>query len=521
MARILIIEDEANNLDVARRIVRGAGHEALTATDGQSGLELARREHPDAVLVDLLLPKLDGWAVTRALREEPWAKKTPIIAVSALAMETDRDRAREAGCDAFVTKPYAPAELRAVLGRYFEPGAAPKVAPRPAEAVLPGAVDPTERLGRVLVVDDEPANVELIVRRLTGNGYETVTAGNGHDAIAAAIKEQPDLILMDVMMPGLDGWQATKLLKGDPKTATIPVVFVTARDRPEDVAAGFEAGGIMYVNKPVEPIELFARVRQAIYMKRLQDDLRSKNEDLKRLESSRQELIGMLGHDIRNLANSVVAFLQLARMGELTPDRPEFAQLLGLSEANIAEVLRMVNALLDVYKMEEGRLEAVAGVNKLGDVVRKSFSQLIPEAMAKGITLTERISDDTIVFIDAGLIVRVLTNLISNAIKHTPGGGAITIDARPASRDSLVVRVTDTGPGIPEADAAHVFDRFYQTDTGRSRGGTGLGLAFCKLAVELHGGKIGVANGGQPGAVIEFTLPAASRVATPDAVVPA
>ena len=505
MARILIIEDEANNLDVARRIVRGAGHEALTATDGLAGLEIARRERPDAVLVDLLLPKLDGWSVTRAIREEPWAKKIPIIAVSALAMQADRERAREAGCDGFVTKPYAPAELRVLLGKYFTDSSAPKAATRASDPSASG-ISPAERLGRVLVVDDEPSNVELIVRRLGGNGYETLTASNGHDAIAIATKEQPDLILMDIMMPGLDGWQATRLLKGDPKTANIPVVFVTARDRPEDVAQGFEAGGIMYVNKPVEPVELFARVRNAIYMKRLQDDLRNKNEDLKRLESSRQELIGMLGHDIRNLANSVVAFLQLARMGELTPDRPEFAQLLGLSEANIAEVLRMVNALLDVYKMEEGRLEAVAGVNKLADVVKRSFAQLIPEAMAKGISLVERIPEDTTVFIDAGLIVRVLTNLVSNAIKHTPGGGTVTIDAESASADSIVVRVTDTGPGIPEADAAHVFDRFYQTDTGRSRGGTGLGLAFCKLAVELHGGKIGVANGGQPGAIVEFTI---------------
>ena len=511
MARILIIEDEANNLDVARRIVRGAGHEALTATDGLVGLEIARRERPDAVLVDLLLPKLDGWSVTRAIREEPWAKKIPIIAVSALAMQADRERAREAGCDDFVTKPYAPAELRVLLGKYFTDGSAPKPATRASEPSASG-ISPAERLGRVLVVDDEPSNVELIVRRLGGNGYETLTASNGHDAIAIATKEQPDLILMDIMMPGLDGWEATRLLKGDPKTAHIPVVFVTARDRPEDVAQGFEAGGIMYVNKPVEPVELFARVRNAIYMKRLQDYLRNKNEDLKRLESSRQELIGMLGHDIRNLANSVVAFLQLARMGELTPDRPEFAQLLGLSEANIAEVLRMVNALLDVYKMEEGRLEAVAGVNKLADVVKRSFAQLIPEAMAKGISLVERIPEDTTVFIDAGLIVRVLTNLVSNAIKHTPGGGSVTIDAESASADSIVVRVTDTGPGIPEADAAHVFDRFYQTDTGRSRGGTGLGLAFCKLAVELHGGKIGVANGGQPGAIVEFTIPSAARV---------
>jgi CheY-like chemotaxis protein len=522
MARILIIEDEANNLDVARRIVRGAGHEALTATDGASGLDLARRERPDAVLVDLLLPKLDGWAITRALREEPWAKDIPIIAVSALAMQTDRERAREAGCNDFVTKPYAPAELRAVLNRYVPGGAAPKSEGRAAPAPVP-QIDPSERLGRVLIVDDEPANVELLVRRLGGNGYETLTATNGHDAIAAATNEQPDLILMDVMMPGLDGWQATKLLKGDPRTANIPVVFVTARDRPEDVAQGFESGGIMYVNKPVEPIELFARVRQAIFMKRLQDDLRAKNEDLKRLESSRQELIGMLGHDIRNLANSVVAFLQLARMGELTPDRPEFGQLLGLSEANIAEVLRMVNALLDVYKMEEGRLEAVPGVNRFADIVRKSFAQLTPEALAKAITLENAVADELTAFVDPGLMVRVLTNLLSNAIKHTPGGGTVRIEAvRPdPQQDSIVVRVVDTGPGIPEADAAHVFDRFYQTEGGRSRGGTGLGLAFCKLAVELHGGTIGVANGGQPGAVIEFTIPAAEPAAVADAAVPA
>jgi signal transduction histidine kinase len=178
----------------------------------------------------------------------------------------------------------------------------------------------------------------------------------------------------------------------------------------------------------------------------------------------------------------------------------------------------MVNALLDVYKMEEGRLEAVAGVNKLADLVKRSFAQLIPEALAKGIAFVERVPLETTVFVDAGLIVRVLTNLISNAIKHTPGGGAVTIEAASSSADSIVVRVMDTGPGIPEADASHVFDRFYQTDSGRSRGGTGLGLAFCKLAVELHGGKIGVANGGQPGAIVEFTIPAASRVAAPEAV---
>jgi len=133
--------------------------------------------------------------------------------------------------------------------------------------------------------------------------------------------------------------------------------------------------------------------------------------------------------------------------------------------------------------------------------------------MSKRITLENGVPAGTPVFVDAGLIVRVLTNLISNGIKHTPSGGTVRVTAepQPGAADSIVVRVSDTGPGISEADAAHVFDRFFQTEGGRSRGGTGLGLAFCKLAIELHGGTIHVAGAGAPGAVVQFTIPAASR----------
>jgi signal transduction histidine kinase len=219
----------------------------------------------------------------------------------------------------------------------------------------------------------------------------------------------------------------------------------------------------------------------------------------------------MLGHDIRNLANSVVAFLQLVGMGQLDPSRPEFAELLGLSESNVSEMLRMVNALLDVYKLEEGRLEAVPQAMRLEELARKSVSQVTTEARAKNITLTAAVGDAT-VFVDDGLIVRVLTNLLANAVKHTPAGGAVRVEARKADEgtDFVLVRVSDTGPGIASEDAPHVFDRFYQGGGGRSRGGTGLGLAFCRLAVALHGGTISVANPGQPGAIIDLTLPAAA-----------
>ena len=517
MARILIIEDDANNLDVARRIVRAAGHDALLASDGVAGLEVARAERPDAILIDLLLPQLDGWSVTRQLRTEPWAQGIPIIAVSALAMQADRALALEAGCDDFLSKPYAPAELRSMLSRYFPVGGSTTT--KKSEEPERVAAAQADLLGKVLIVDDEASNLELLSRRVKAMGCQVSTALSGLQALEIAAREVPDAVLLDVMMPGMDGWEVCRRLKAEPATSGVQVIFVTARDNAEDIVRGFEAGGRDYIAKPFEPLELSARLRSAIIHKRLRDDLRKKNEDLEKLERSRQELVGMLGHDIRNLANSVVAFLQLVGHGQLTPDRAEFSQLLQLSEANVTELLRMVNALLDVYRMEEGRLEVMPQVIPLGEIARRSLAQMSPEAAAKRVRLDSAIPDDTMVFIDDSLIVRVLTNLVSNGVKHTPAGGWVRIEARalPDTPDAVLVRVVDTGPGIPEKDAPFIFDRFYQGQ-GRSRGGTGLGLAFCKLAVELHGGKIAVANGGKPGAIIELTLPAASRVESRQAV---
>ena len=506
MAKVLVIEDDANNLDVAQRIIRAAGHEALAATDGAAGIEAARSQRPDAILVDLLLPRVDGWTVTKTLREEAWAKEIPIIAVSALAMQQDRARAIEAGCDDFVSKPYAPAELRAVLARFLEDGGTPSV----TGAIRRGVKVVAHDLGRVLVVDDEPANVELLVRRLDALGADTLRATNGEDALAIADRELPDLILLDIMMPGIDGYDTCRRLKMNDRTAPIPVIFATAKDRADDLSKGFEVGAVDYVTKPIEPVELAARVRSAIFTKRLQDDLRSANAELRKVERSRQELIGMLGHDIRNLANSLVAFLQLVRLGQLDASRPEFGELLGLSESNVTELLRMVNAMLDVYKMEEGRLEADARLVRLEDLVKKSIDQLAAEARARGIELVCA-TGDLKAYVDETLLVRVFTNLLANSVKHTPSGGKAVVDATTTPDGWLTVRVCDTGPGIPAADGDNIFDRFYQTAGGRSRGGTGLGLAFCKLAVELHGGTIRVANAGQPGAIIELRIPSEAR----------
>jgi two-component system sensor histidine kinase/response regulator len=506
VGRVLVIEDDVNNLDVAQRIIRAAGHEPIAATDGAAGIATARAERPDVILVDLLLPRVDGWTVTKTLREDEWAKDVPIIAVSALAMQQDRARAIEAGCDDFVSKPYAPAELRAVLARFLDDGgSATQTATRDRVGKRPAV-----SLGRILVVDDEPANVELLARRLEALGAEALRAMNGEEALATAAREMPDLILLDVMMPGIGGLETCRRLKINDKTAPIPVIFATALTDAADLSKGFEVGGYDYITKPIEPIELAARVRGAIFTKRLQDELRGTNETLRKVERSRQELVGMLGHDIRNLANSLVAFLQLVRLGQLDPSRPEFSELLGLSESNVTELLRMVNALLDVYKMEEGRLEPDPRLVPIEDLVTKSMQQLAAEARARGVEMECKTGDD-MVYVDETLLVRVFTNLLANSVKHTPSGGRATVEATMGADGWITVRVRDTGPGIPAADGDNIFDRFYQTAGGRSRGGTGLGLAFCKLAVELHGGTIRVVNPGQQGAIIEMRLPTKAR----------
>ena len=506
VGRVLVIEDDVNNLDVAQRIIRAAGHEAIAATDGAAGIATARAERPDVILVDLLLPRVDGWTVTKTLREEEWAKDVPIIAVSALAMQQDRARAIEAGCDDFVSKPYAPAELRAVLARFLDDRGQGTHAATRDRVGKRAAIS----LGRILVVDDEPANVELLARRVEALGAETLRAMNGEEALAVAAREMPDLILLDVMMPGIGGLETCRRLKVNDKTAPIPVIFATALTDAQDLSKGFEVGGYDYITKPIDSIELAARVRGAIFTKRLQDELRGTNETLRKVERSRQELVGMLGHDIRNLANSLVAFLQLVRLGQLDPSRPEFSELLGLSESNVTELLRMVNALLDVYKMEEGRLEPDLKKVSLKDLATKSMQQLAAEARARGVEMQFE-DGDTTVCVDETLLVRVFTNLLANSVKHTPSGGKAVVEATPAQDGWVTVRVRDSGPGIPAVDGDNIFDRFYQTAGGRSRGGTGLGLAFCKLAVELHGGTIRVANPGQPGAIIELRLPTGPR----------
>ena len=269
MAKVLIVEDNEMNRDMLSRRLTRRGYEVLVAIDGETGLEMARTLSPDLILMDMSLPGLDGWEATRLLRADPNFKSTPIIGLSAHAMSSDRDKAIQAGCDDYDTKPV---ELDRLLGKVEKwlakvPTAKPAVAPppvaAPVEAVveIPLAVPPPPTAScKVLFVDDIEMNRDMLPRRLIRRGFEVVIATDGEQGIAMARSWMPDLILMDMSLPGLSGWEATKLLRAEAGTRKIWIIALPAHAMAADREQAIQAGCDDYDTKPVEIDRLLGKI---------------------------------------------------------------------------------------------------------------------------------------------------------------------------------------------------------------------------------------------------------------------
>ncbi|MFO0744167.1 MAG: response regulator [Myxococcota bacterium] len=261
LCRVLVIEDNPTNSKLCRMTLAAAGHEVLVAADAEQGLALARAERPDIVLMDIQLPGMSGLEATRVMQGDPQLANIPVIALTAHALQADRALALAAGCVGYITTPIDTSSLADQVQKSLErvrTGAASHIAAHE---------------GRVLIVDDEPANVRLMKMKLHGELFEVITAMNGPDAIEKAELEHPDIILLDVMMPGIDGFEVTRRLKARPDTRGIPIVLVTALDGVDHKARGFQVGADEFLNKPVNTHELLARIRSMVQLKRFRDQL--------------------------------------------------------------------------------------------------------------------------------------------------------------------------------------------------------------------------------------------------------
>jgi two-component system cell cycle response regulator len=266
MARILVIEDNADNLDLMSYLLEAFGHTILTAQDGEEGLEMIQQETPDLILCDVHLPGIDGYEVARWLKGHPRLHSIPLIAVTALAMVGDRGRILAAGFEGYLAKPIAPETFVGEVERFLQRvDRAPTLTPQLPTPGIPSTSDTPPARGTLLVVDDTTMNLELALSIFEPSGYHVLTASSMREALELARQALPNLILSDVnMMEGL-GYQFLAAVKADPQLRTIPFVFITSTFVEADHRAhGLALGAARFITRPIEPQLLLAQVEACL-----------------------------------------------------------------------------------------------------------------------------------------------------------------------------------------------------------------------------------------------------------------
>ncbi|MBH8551635.1 hybrid sensor histidine kinase/response regulator [Nostocaceae cyanobacterium CENA357] len=354
------------------------------------------------------------------------------------------------------------------------------------------------RSDKILVVDDSPDNVFLIKTILEEEGYTISTAENGISALAQLQTSPCDLVLLDLMMPGMDGYEVTKRIRGDMNMQQyIPILLITAHDAP-NVAHGLDLGADDFIRKPVTVDELLARVRSLLRLKHSIDE----RDEITR---QREDFVSRLTHDLRTplvAADRMLMLLQQGALGNLSPQMQEVITIMARSNINL---LSMVNTLLEVYRFEAGRKTLAFQAVDLSKLLEEIVGELTPLAQDKTLAINldfaEAVNANTVMG-DRLELHRLFTNLIGNAIKFTESG-SITIGLTPVIlsskinktfslpstiSDYITIEVADTGPGIPPEEQAILFERFRQGSHKSS--GSGLGLYLSRRIVEAHQGTI-------------------------------
>lgn len=400
----------------------------------------------------------------------------------------------------------------------------------------PSATSPTT----ILVVDDNEANRALARHTLEDEGYRVVLAVDGAEAIAAFERERPDCVLLDVRMPGVDGFEVCEKIRSLPLGTETSIVFVTALRDVDTFDRALLAGGDDFLTKPVRPAELLVRVQTALKLRRMgaslrehYDLLRRQRDDVLRLQLQKERLMAFVVHDLKNPVNVIDLHAQMLLRHrpaadpavasrpprkpddsgpEASPDSVERAREAAAQiRVAVRQLNRMILNLLDVSKADEGKLSPKLSQVDLRRLVNDVIAELSIVAQARDVTVTAQVEAERIVA-DEDLLRRTLANLIENAIRHAPSRTTVTVTVSPQI-GAIEIRVADAGTGVPPEMRERIFDPFIQLERAEgeaNRSGRGLGLTFCKLAAQAHGGDIRVEDA-RPGAAFVVRIPNVSE----------
>lgn len=374
-------------------------------------------------------------------------------------------------------------------------------------------------LATVLVVDDMPANRLVFERHLELLGHHVLTAEDGRQALEIVRTQAVDLVLLDLMMPVMNGYEALSEIKSDLATAHLPVVIISALNDVESVARCVTLGADDFLFKPVDRLLLEARVAASLARKRAHDRERVAYAAVEAANQAKVRFIALVSHELRGLITGVVGYADLLLQYHERNSVQEQHQYLRAIHGIGARMTAVLEDLGDLSRIESGQLQLNPGPLSLHGVAASSISAIQNLLEAKGHSLQ--------IELDAGLpaiwadelrLSQVLINLLSNACKYTPEGGQISLEARQLSPLMVAVTVRDSGIGIPLAEQARIFEPFFRANDPQvmRQPGTGLGLSLSRQLIELQGGTIHVASAPGQGAAFTFTMLAATSFMAED-----
>jgi CheY-like chemotaxis protein len=516
MSRILVVEDSPDIRELMRLLLEADGHEVELAGDGGAAMEAVRAHAPDLVLMDLSLPVVSGWETARQLKAAPETAAIPIVAVTAHAMQGDRERALAAGCDGFLAKPIDEDRFAAEVASFL-PAPAPATA-RARRRERPPAAPP----GRILVVDDHPEVAEFLRTDLAEDGHLVRVATSAAEARSLLESgEAFDLAIVDVMLGSETGYELTAHIASS-REEYLPVLLLTAGTI--DRQRAYEAGADDFIGKPIDSVELRVRAQSLLRVGRLvrehgrigreREEAYARLVELDRLKS---DFLSTVSHELRTPLNTILLLAHLLeRRGDADPDQR--LRDLRVIRESAETLLRMINNILDLAKLEARQSEIRPSRFALRGLIEEAVDVMEPQARARGIALEAEI-DSALPYtavLDREKVLRVLINLLSNAVKFTPQG-RVVLRSRPF-QSSLTFEVQDTGRGIPPHLVPAVFEPFrsIRPAHGDEPRGTGLGLPICKQLVELMGGDIALESREGQGTRVTVTVPQLPETAGPE-----
>ncbi len=353
----------------------------------------------------------------------------------------------------------------------------------------------------ILIVDDASENLHLLRDVLEKRKYQVSTAAGGKELFRVVKKVLPDLILLDIMMPDIDGYTVCRRLKKNPGTANIPVIFITARTKIDDIVKGFESGGVDYVKKPFNTTELLARVQTHI-------ELKKQREKLHELSISKDRFFSIIAHDLRSPFTSIISCSRLLNEAVTTWNKGEIKLIARELDKTSRNTFALLSNLLEWTKIQKNDARTEPEEIDLKNIVILAFSLLEESARIKNISIQNNITETVMLYADNNMTDTIFRNILANAIKFTKNNGKVIISVE-KKNGFAKISISDNGVGIKKEIIQDIFNIKIKTSTPGTEGekGTGFGLLLCKEFVAKNRGEIGVKSSPGKGSTFWFTLP--------------